>query len=139
GAGGSGTAAAGALTGGWSLVAAAALKGGQVAVRKGEAAKRRLQGSADHFLLNGKAGAPAPRRMPEKPLGADGSALVSHGWSRIRRPRSSASPTALPSSQTPHLPESKPRAASSSDNGRRARPRARWVRQHGGGHVMDVG
>jgi hypothetical protein len=134
-AGAAGTAAAGAVTGGLVLVAAAALKGGQMAVRGGEAAKRRLQSTADPFLLNGKAGAPPPRRMPEKPLGADGRALVSQGWSRIHRPRSSAQ--ALPDSGQRSLPNPDPTPKQQPQP--RSRPRARWVRQSGGGHLLDVG
>ncbi|MDQ6897970.1 MAG: type IV secretion system protein [Candidatus Dormibacteraeota bacterium] len=81
-----GTAAVGVATGGWGvLLKAAAAKGGQVAIRRGEAAKRQLQGGAGAFLVDGKAGAPLPRRMPEKPLGAHRAAVRTAAWNRVRR------------------------------------------------------
>jgi hypothetical protein len=122
--------------GGWvTLAAAAAMKGGQMAIRKGETAKRQLQGAASPFLLDGKAGAPPPRRMPEKSLGVDGGELRGYAWRRIRR-----QPEPTPAVEEP---KAKPKRQKALPDGgglqpRRSLPRARWSRQPGGGHVLDV-
>jgi hypothetical protein len=127
----------GKAAGGWvTLAAAAAMKGGQMAIRKGETAKRQLQGAASPFLLDGKAGAPQPRRMPEKMLGVDGRELRSYTWRRIQR-----EPEPTPAVE--EAPKAKPKRQKALPDGgpplpRRSLPRVRWSRQPGGGHVLDV-
>jgi hypothetical protein len=136
---GAASGAAGAAAGGLvTLAAAAALKGGQLALRKGESVKRQLQESSNPFLLNGKAGAPPPRRMPEKPLGVEGGELRGYAWRRIRRqpepaPAAEDAPKAKPKRQ-----KALPEGGGGGEQPRRSVPRARWSRQPGGGHVLDV-
>jgi hypothetical protein len=136
---GAASGAAGAAAGGLvTLAAAAALKGGQLAIRKGESVKRQLQEHTNPFLLDGKAGAPRPQRMAEKPLGVDGGELRGYAWRRIRRqpepaPASEEAPKAKPKRQ-----KALPEGGGGGDQPSRSVPRARWSRQPGGGHMLDL-
>ncbi len=121
-----------AAAGNWyTLVGAAAIKGGQLALRHTETAKRQLQGSVGPLLLD-KASSPPPRRMPEKPLGVDHGAVRTHAWNKALRRTAPApaaagpaapSPRALPEPKQPHSPKSP--------------PRPKWVREPGGAHVLQ--
>jgi hypothetical protein len=136
---GAASGAAGAAAGGLAtLAAAAALKGGQLAIRKGESVKRRLQESANPFLINGKAGAPPPRRMPEKPLEVDARELCRHTWTRVRRQPEPASEAMDVPKAKPMRQKALPESGGGGEQPRRSMPRARWSRQPGGGHVLDV-
>lgn len=132
--------AAGVATGGLvTLAAAVALKGGQLAIRKGEAVKRQLQESANPFLLNGKAGVPAPRRMPEKPLGtASGWTLADRARRRVMYGPQAVEEEEARATVKPKRQKALPEGGGGGEQARRSVPRARWSRQPGGGHVLDV-
>jgi hypothetical protein len=133
-----------AASGAWpTLLGAVAIKGGQLAFRHGETAKRQLQGSVSPFLLDGKASRPPPRRMPEKPLGVDHAALRTHAWNKALRRAAPAAlsvpaATAAPAAPQPRALQAPQRPPAQSRPERSPKPmRARWVREPGGAHVLQ--